>query len=129
MRLAVVTNQSGSARGLITSEQADAVNARVEELLGPFESFQVCPHGPEDGCGCRKPAPGMVKQACADLGVDPARTVVIGDIEADVHAAEAAGASGILVPTPRTRAEEVAAARQVEPTLVRAVEAVIGGRW
>jgi histidinol-phosphate phosphatase family protein len=129
VRTAMVTNQSGIARGLITAAQADAVNARVEELLGPFDAVQVCPHGPGDGCGCRKPAPGMVKQACADLGVDPARAVLIGDIGADVEAAAAAGAVGILVPTAQTRAEEIAAALLTEQTLDAAVARILAGAW
>ena len=103
----VVSNQSGIARGLITPAQLDAVNARVEELLGPFGTWQVCPHGSADGCACRKPAPGMVLAAAAALGVDPSDCVVIGDIGADVGAALAAGARAVLVPTPVTRAEEI----------------------
>ena len=129
IRTALVTNQSGIARGLITREQADAVNARVGDLLGPFASVQLCPHGPHDGCGCRKPAPGMVDQACADLGVDPARAVVIGDIGADVEAAVAAGAVGMLVPTPDTRPAEVAAAPLVARTLADAVDRILEGAW
>jgi D-glycero-D-manno-heptose 1,7-bisphosphate phosphatase len=108
----VVSNQSGIARGLITPTQLDAVNARVSELLGPFDTWQVCPHGSTDGCACRKPAPGLVLAAAAVLGVDPTACVVIGDIGADVGAALAAGARAVLVPTPVTRADEVAHARE-----------------
>ena len=54
--LAVVSNQSGIARGRLTRAQVDAVNARVEALLGPLGPWLVCPHGPDDGCACRKPA-------------------------------------------------------------------------
>lgn len=129
VKVGVVSNQSGVARGIITREQVDACMARLEELLGPFDTLQVCPHGPDDGCTCRKPAPGMVKAACAELGVDPARCVVIGDIGADVEAAEAAGAVGIMVPTPVTRAEEVAAATWALGDLTEAVDVVLGGRW
>ncbi len=129
VRVGVVSNQSGVARGIITREQVDACMARLEELLGPFDTVGVCPHGPDDGCECRKPAPGMVKTACAELGVDPARCVVIGDIAADVDAAAAAGATGIMVPTPVTRAAEVAAAPHVAATLPAAVDDVLGGRW
>lgn len=118
----IVTNQSGVARGLISQEQLAAVNARVDELLGPFGTWQVCVHGEEDGCPCRKPAPGLVQQAAAALGVDPRRCVVIGDTGADVAAAEAAGARGILVPTARTRPEEVRTARLVAANLTDAVE-------
>ncbi|QXG74666.1 HAD-IIIA family hydrolase [Modestobacter sp. L9-4] len=129
VRIGLVTNQSGVGRGLITCAQADAVNARVAELLGPFDTVQVCPHAPEDGCDCRKPAPGMVLAACAELGVEPARCVVIGDIAADVGAAAAAGARGILVPTPVTLPAEVTAARHRAPTLTEAVEDVLAGAW
>jgi HAD superfamily hydrolase (TIGR01662 family) len=107
----------------------DACNARLAELLGPFDTVQVCPHGPDDGCGCRKPAPGMVKAACAELDVDPARCVVVGDIGADVDAAAAAGAVGILVPTPVTRKSEVAAATHAVENLAAAVDDVLAGRW
>ncbi|HZB77237.1 MAG TPA: HAD family hydrolase, partial [Solirubrobacteraceae bacterium] len=119
----VVSNQSGVARGLISEAQVRAVNARVQELLGaPVGPFAYCPHGPEDGCDCRKPAPGLIRRAAAQLGVDPTRCVVIGDIGADVQAARAAGARGILVPTAVTRADEVADADEVAPDLLAAVE-------
>jgi histidinol-phosphate phosphatase family protein len=123
---AVVSNQSGVARGLLRVEQVEAVNRRVEELLGPLGPWLVCPHGPWEGCGCRKPAPGLIKAAAGALGVDPADCVVIGDIGADVEAALAAGARGVLVPTPVTRAEEVSAAPEVAADLLAAVELVLG---
>jgi histidinol-phosphate phosphatase family protein len=129
VKVGVVSNQSGVARGIITAEQVDACMARLSELLGPFDTLQVCPHGPEDGCTCRKPAPGMVKTACAELDVDPARCVVVGDIGADVEAAAAAGAVGILVPTPVTRRPEVEAAPRRAETLTAAVDDVLAGAW
>ncbi len=124
---AVVSNQSGIARGLVTETQVRAVNARVEQLLGPLGPWAWCPHGPDDGCGCRKPAPGLILRAAERLGVDPARCVVIGDIGADVQAARAAGARAILVPTAVTRAEEIAAADEVAPDLGSAVDRALGG--
>lgn len=121
IRCAVVSNQSGIARGLLTRSQVDAVNQRVDELLGPFDAWMVCPHGPGDGCRCRKPAPGMVLQACRELGVDPAEAAVIGDIGADMDAAAAAGARAVLVPTPVTRRAEIEAAALVAPDLTGAL--------
>ncbi|MGA0568104.1 D-glycero-alpha-D-manno-heptose-1,7-bisphosphate 7-phosphatase [Rathayibacter sp. KR2-224] len=118
----VITNQSGVGRGLITPEQLRAVDAAIDDLIGPFDVWEVCPHVPEDHCGCRKPAPGLVLAATARLGVDPRRTLVIGDIGSDVDAAAAAGASAALVPTPVTRQEEVDAAELVAPDLATAVE-------
>lgn len=117
----VVSNQSGVARGLITERDVEAVNAKVEEVLGPFGTWQVCVHGDEDGCSCRKPAPGLILRAAGALRVDVRRCVVIGDTGADVEAAEAAGAVGILVPTARTLPEEVERARLVALNLREAV--------
>ena len=122
----VVTNQSGLARGLVTTDQVEAVNAEVEAQLGPFGTWQVCPHGPDEGCACRKPRPGMVHAAARRLGVRPEECVVIGDIGADAEAARAAGARSVLVPTPVTRAEEVAAAPVVATDLAGAVDIVLG---
>lgn len=128
--LAVVTNQSGVARGLITPEQLGEVNAEVAGQLGTFDSWQVCLHAEDDGCACRKPAPGMVLAAAAALGVPPQRCVLIGDTGGDVQAALTAGGRAILVPTDRTRVEEISAARShpradVAPTLTAAVDMVL----
>jgi HAD superfamily hydrolase (TIGR01662 family) len=113
---------------MITASQAAAVNHRIDILLGPFGSWAVCPHDPADGCDCRKPAPGLVQQAAAELGVDPADCVVIGDIGADTEAAYAAGARTIMVPTPRTQPKETAGV-PVAPSLPAAVQAVLDGPW
>jgi HAD superfamily hydrolase (TIGR01662 family) len=129
IRLAVVSNQSGVARGLIAAGDVEAVNLRVEGLLGPFDGWYVCPHDETDGCECRKPAPGLLKWACADLGVDPSRAVMVGDIGADVAAGEAAGVSAVLVPTVATRPEEVAAAPRVADDLADAVTGILRGDW
>ncbi|MFJ4074128.1 HAD-IIIA family hydrolase [Curtobacterium sp. NPDC089991] len=123
--LGVVTNQSVVAKGLATREQVDATNARVDALVGPFDVWCVCPHDADDDCACRKPRPGMVLDAAERLGVPPEALVVVGDIGADVQAARAAGAQGVLVPTPRTRPEEVDDAETVAATLAEAVDLVI----
>lgn len=123
----VVSNQSGVARGLLTMADVTAVNARVEALLGPFDGWFVCSHGPADGCACRKPAPGLVIAAARTLGVEPAHCAVVGDIGADVDAAHAVGASAVLVPTARTRREEIDAAPVVAPDLESAVDLLLGG--
>ncbi|WP_242666215.1 MULTISPECIES: D-glycero-alpha-D-manno-heptose-1,7-bisphosphate 7-phosphatase [Parafrankia] len=121
---AVVSNQSGIGRGLLTWKAVDAVNARLAALLGDAVTFHVCPHVPTDGCGCRKPAPGLLVTACHTLGVRPQRVVMIGDIGADMAAAAAVGARGVLVPTPATRRAEIAAAPEVAPDLLTALARV-----
>jgi HAD superfamily hydrolase (TIGR01662 family) len=125
LRLGVVTNQSGLARGHFTRAGMEAVNRRVEELLGPFGTWQICPHDDTAGCGCRKPAPGLITAAAADLGTTPGRCVLIGDIGRDMAAALAAGATGILVPTPVTRSTEIAAAPAVARTLGGAADQIL----
>ncbi|WP_338069228.1 HAD-IIIA family hydrolase [Streptomyces antimycoticus] len=98
--LGVVTNQSGVGRGLLERSQVQAVHERIAELLGPFDVWAVCPHAPWEGCLCRKPAPGLVLAAMARVSAAPDRTVVIGDAPTDVGSARAAGALGVLLPSP-----------------------------
>jgi HAD superfamily hydrolase (TIGR01662 family) len=117
LRVGMITNQSGIARGLVSRAGAEAVNARVAALLGPFDVVRMCPHGPADGCPCRKPAPGMVLAAAAALGVAPHECAVIGDIGADIEAARAAGARGVLVPNARTQPGELTGVRAARDVL------------
>ena len=126
IRTAVVSNQSGIGRGLVSPEAVAAVNRRVEELLGPVGPWLLCPHAPDEGCDCRKPSPGLVYRAAKVLGVRPERCALVGDVGADVEAAGAAGARGVLVPTAKTRPEEVAASPEVAPDLEAAIDLLIG---
>ncbi|WP_308461168.1 HAD-IIIA family hydrolase [Streptomyces sp. Ru62] len=103
----VVSNQSGVGRGLLTVEQVVRVNERADELLGGLDTWVFCPHAPDAGCACRKPRPGLIHTAAARLGVPPSECLVIGDIAADVLAARAAGARGVLVPNAATAPAEV----------------------
>ncbi|MCU0300878.1 MAG: HAD family hydrolase [Candidatus Nanopelagicales bacterium] len=123
----VVSNQSGIGRGFVSHMQVQRVNARVDALVGPFDTWQYCPHAPADACTCRKPAPGLVVRAARALGVEPHHTVLIGDIGTDVRAARAAGAVGILVPSPRTLPAEVREAPLVARSLGDAVDLVLAG--
>lgn len=122
---AVVSNQSGIARGLLSPAAVEAVNERIEQLIGPVGPWLVCPHGPDEGCRCRKPAPGLVYDAATALGVPPTQCALIGDIGADVEAALAAGARPVLVPTAATRPEEIAAAPEVAADLLSAVRLLL----
>jgi histidinol-phosphate phosphatase family protein len=107
--IAVVSNQSGVGRGFITPEQVDAVNRRVDELLGPLAGFFVCPHAPEDACECRKPKPKLILDAARTLGVDPSCCVVVGDRESDVEAARNAGAIPLRIAGPHELSHAVEA--------------------
>lgn len=100
VELVIVSNQSGLARGIITPAEADAVAARVAQLFALegvlFAAAYVCPHGPGDGCRCRKPQPGMLLDAARDLGLELAASVMIGDKLSDVQAGVAAGCAASL---------------------------------
>ena len=99
--LVVISNQSGIARGKITPEEAAAVHDRFVAVFAAegvtFDGVYYCPHGPDEGCRCRKPAPGMLLDAARDLDLDLARSYVIGDKPSDLEAGIAAGCRpGIL---------------------------------
>jgi len=103
--LVLVTNQSAVGRGIISLDEAMEINRRmIAEIKGEggrIDASYLCPHHPEAGCDCRKPAPGMLFRAAAEFGLDLARSYVIGDAVSDIQAARAAGARGILVLTGR----------------------------
>jgi D-glycero-D-manno-heptose 1,7-bisphosphate phosphatase len=124
--IAVISNQSGIGRGLVTRAEVEAVNRRIEELLGPLRPWAICPHRPDEGCACRKPEPGLIFQAARALGVAPDRCAVIGDVGSDVGAALAAGARPVLVPTPQTPREHVETAPEVVHDLAGAVALLLG---
>jgi len=126
IRIAVVSNQSGVARGLISRSQVDAVNRRVDELLGPIDAWAVCPHAPADDCLCRKPKPGLITDAAAALDLEPAECAVIGDVGSDMDAAHAAGARGVLVPNADTQRAEIDRAPEVAADLGAAVDLLLG---
>lgn len=128
VRVAVVSNQSAIGRGYLDPSDVDAVNRRIEELLGPVDVWERCPHAPDDACSCRKPRPLLIERAAERLGVSTDDCVMVGDIGSDVAAARAAGSRPILVPTEETRREEVEAAAETAPDLRGAVDLVFGIR-
>ena len=96
--LIVVTNQSGIARRLFDAGALAAVEARLSEVLGvPFAGFYHCPHGPNDGCACRKPGDGMLRRAASELDISLADSWMIGDILNDVEAGRRAGCRTVLI--------------------------------
>jgi len=104
----VVTNQSGVARGLLTETILQDVHRHMSDVLeaggARIDAYYYCPHHPEGSvaaytrsCDCRKPGCGLIDRASTDLGLNPARSFVVGDKWRDVGAARAAGARGILL--------------------------------
>jgi len=99
----VATNQSGIARKLFDLDTLarihETMHRRVIESGGLIDAVFFCPHGPEDGCRCRKPLPGMFHDIAERLHINLAGVPAIGDSLRDLHAAKAAGASPMLVKT------------------------------
>lgn len=100
-RVVVVTNQANVGRGLVTRARLDEIHRRMQDEIiragGRVTAVYCCEHLPEDGCACRKPAPGLLLQAASALGINLRETFFIGDHESDVQAAVAAGAMPLLV--------------------------------
>ncbi|WP_031388411.1 D-glycero-alpha-D-manno-heptose-1,7-bisphosphate 7-phosphatase [Desulfonatronum thiodismutans] len=94
-RLFLVTNQSGIGRGYFSLAQYEAVQGRLLQLLGEegveLAATVMCPHAPDDGCSCRKPLPGLWEELQAAYGLDPARSIMIGDKVADIRFARSSG--------------------------------------
>lgn len=101
--LVVVSNQSGIARGLVTTSEAAAVHERFVSLFAAggvhFDAVAYCPHGPADGCDCRKPAPGMLLGTAARLELDLEGSFMVGDKASDMEAGRRAGCQTILIAT------------------------------
>jgi len=105
----VVTNQAGVARGLFDEALLGTLHREIDARLPPGaapDAYYYCPHAPDAAieryrrpCRCRKPAPGMIEQACRDLDLDPARSITIGDRWRDVESGQAAGTGAVLVRT------------------------------
>ena len=98
----VVSNQSGIARGYFSASDADAVDARVRALLAAagaaITAMYGCPHMPDGECDCRKPRPGMLLRAGAELHLDLRESWIVGDRLLDVQAGGAAGCRSVIVP-------------------------------
>jgi D-glycero-D-manno-heptose 1,7-bisphosphate phosphatase len=101
--LILVTNQSGIARGYFDLGALDSVHAvligMLEKESVALDGIFVCPHLPEDGCGCRKPLPGLALEAGRAFGFDPATAIVVGDKACDVELGRNISAATVLVQT------------------------------
>ena len=101
--LVVVTNQSAVGRGFFDKKCLDQIHQRFRELLDAegvlLDGIYVCPHRPEDACGCRKPELGLLELAAQELGFDPQNSFVIGDKAIDIKLGQRVGAMTFLVRT------------------------------
>ena len=105
-----LSNQSGIGRGCFSQAQLDAVMGRLHDLLAAagarLDAMFYCPHAPEAGCDCRKPAPGLLHEAAAHFAWASATSWVIGDKLADIELALNSGLGAVLVRTGHGLREE-----------------------
>lgn len=137
-RLAVVSNQSGVARGLFPESALAEVETCIRQLLTkfgvPLAGFYYCPHHPEGRipgyairCSCRKPEPGLILSACEKLKVDPRDCWVVGDSPSDVKAGHGAGCQTILVRYSGNSIKEASAVTFICATdLLEAAKIILG---
>lgn len=136
----VTTNQAGVARGYYGEDDVRALHAHMATHLesggARIDAWFYCPHHPEAAvsryrvqCDCRKPEPGMIRQACAQFDIDLARSFVIGDKRLDVESAVRAGARGILVRTGYGDAVASAHNGQVPGAACVAADLVAAAAW
>jgi len=108
--VAVASNQSGLARGFFDRKALRAMHRKLRRLVasagGRIDRIVVCPHGPSDGCSCRKPKPGLLLRLGRHFGTDLAGIPVIGDSLRDLEAAHRVGARPVLVRTGNGRQTE-----------------------
>jgi D-glycero-D-manno-heptose 1,7-bisphosphate phosphatase len=116
-KVIVVTNQSGIARGVVPEAFVAEAHAYIGERMlaggARLDGFYYCRHHPDaidaalrGPCDCRKPRPGLLRSAAADLGIDLGRSFIVGDRWQDIGAGQAVGARGVLVRTGVGRDQE-----------------------
>jgi len=110
----VITNQSAINRGLTTHENVQKIHQTIQDYLrknGTFiDSFYYCPHKPTENCNCRKPKPGLLKEALKELNIDIKSSWMLGDRDSDIKAASTIGFNSIMI---RSKAEFEEAVNQI----------------
>jgi D-glycero-D-manno-heptose 1,7-bisphosphate phosphatase len=96
----VVSNQAGVGKGMPSRRVLGQITRRFVEALrkegARVDAVYYCPHAPESGCNCRKPRPGLLEQAAEDWGVALTRSVLVGDSQSDLKAADAVGCRAVI---------------------------------
>ncbi|MDI9569408.1 MAG: HAD family hydrolase [Pseudomonadota bacterium] len=141
MKAVVITNQSGIGRGMFDEAFVMEVHAEMSRRLrkegAAIDGYYFCPHHPTEGiggyrqsCPCRKPAPGMLLRAAAELAIDLSRSYMIGDMPKDVEAGQRAGGKGILVRTGYGQNADLGAVTpdHIAPDILAAVRWILARR-
>lgn len=133
IKVAIATNQSGLARGLFDLTTLQLIHEKLTKQLaqygGHIDGIFFCPHGPDDGCGCRKPKPGLLEQALNAFSISPKEAIFVGDSIRDIQAAHTAACESALVKTgngKRTLANHPEYSGPVFDDLKQFVETLLG---
>ena len=97
----IITNQAGIGRGVLTHQTVNEINDRLRQEIsranGRIDGIYVCPHTPEDNCTCRKPQPGMIRQAAHEFDLNLSQSILIGDNLSDLQAGQSAGIGQVVL--------------------------------
>lgn len=129
LKVIVVTNQSGIARGFFTEETSAKIHEKMKEELAKegawVDGIYYCPHHPDDNCECRKPEPKLVLQATKDVDIDLKQSFVVGDLNLDIELGRKVGCKTILIassPLPK----EMPTPDAIASNLLEAAQIIIG---
>jgi D-glycero-D-manno-heptose 1,7-bisphosphate phosphatase len=126
-RLVVATNQPDVGNGKVAREVVEEMHARILKAL-PVDAVKVCYHGREDECACRKPSPGMLLEAAAELQIAPGKSYMVGDRMSDVAAGMAAGCRTVFIDRGYTAEPLPTNADQIVQSLGEAAEWILADR-
>jgi D-glycero-D-manno-heptose 1,7-bisphosphate phosphatase len=126
--LVVATNQPDVGRGLVPRADVDAMHNVLQRDL-PLDEIKACFHTEADNCDCRKPKPGMILKAASELGIDLARSFMVGDRRSDIEAGAVAGCATVFIdlnyaePTPKAPDFVVRSVAEAADVIVRITSA------
>ncbi len=131
LKVIVITNQSGIARGYFTEDTLANIHQKMERELakeGAFvDAIYYCPHHPDDNCDCRKPKPKLVLQAAKDFNIDLKHSFVVGDLQMDVDLGKAIGCKAILVKGSSTMVANITDPGIISSNLLEAAQFICRG--
>ena len=128
LKVIVITNQSGIARGYFTEDTLANIHQKMERELakeGAFvDAIYYCPHHPDDNCDCRKPKPKLVLQAAKDFNIDLKHSFVVGDLQMDIDLGKVAGCKTILIGNPSVIKDKAIVPDAISPNLLEAARLI-----
>jgi len=121
-KVIIITNQSGLSRGFFSEETLEKIHGKMKRELSEkgakIDEIYYCPHHPDENCNCRKPKPGLIKKAIADLDIEAEKSFIIGDRMLDVEAGHKTKCKTVLVPENKEKVDIEMKESNIEPDIV-----------